>query len=234
MSTIVLQDKWDLVNAENADRWLRAQGMPSKESLDLAYKLAGKMSRATLSSLYEHTKASGAGNLIDTAVGWLKLYNVKTFGGVKSHCVTDVTTELPVAGLVANGVDMPKLVPELIKSAVGIQTVKEFGADYLFTTSGLKNITGNGLLNLSDMPTQVVTRDQLVEKGFIIKEDNTPKIISLMLQSNHKSTEVWADRLLRRSRGAGHKITSNDLTLLESENPQVARALKTKLLVANG
>ena len=229
MSTITLQNKWDLIDAANADRWLRAQGIPARESESLAYKLAGKVSRETLGVLYESSRAQ-PGNLIDTAANWLKLYNIKTFGGVRTSCVTDVTSELPVAGLVANGVDMPKLVPDLMKSAVGLQTVREFGADYLLTTSGLKSITGNGLLSLTDKPTRVVTEATLIKEGFILEDKASPKIVSFVLRSNHRSIEVWADRVLRSARGAGHRVTSDDLSIVEASYPQVARAMRAKML----
>lgn len=233
MSTsISLQSKWDLINAENADYWLRSQGVPQKEAVGLAYKVAGKMSRVTLAKLHEATRVAGAGSLVDTAANWLKLYNLKTFGGVRESCVTDVTAELPVAGLVANGVDMPRLTPELMKSAVGLQTIKEFGADYLLTTSGLKPISGNGLLSLSDKATRVVTEDILVAEGFIMRETPQPKIISLLRRSPHRSFEVWADRTLRNAKGAGHKITEQDLLIVEASHPQIARAMRKKMLNA--
>jgi hypothetical protein len=232
MTHAIIANSWDLISSADADRWLREQGVNPKESTNIAYKVAGKMSRASLQGLYENHKSAGSPSLIDTALNWLKLYNLKQFGTPKATCITDVTCELPCAGLVANGVDMPKLVPELIKSAVGINTVREFAADYINTTSGLKPILGNGLLSLSDRPTSVVTHASLISLGFITAPfQEYPVIETLAHRCMHRSVEVWACRLkdAAASPSIGHRITKSDITLLEARWPQLAKALVSKL-----
>lgn len=220
--SLYLTENWSLVTPQQADRWLTAAGLDQKESARIAYLVGGKMSLQSLQML--HARASSERrNLLDAAIEWLKLFAVKKFGVRADSCVVDVTAELPIAGICANGADLVRLTPQLITSAVGIKTISELAGDYLHQTAGLKPIGGNGLLSPPDRATEVVDHATLVDRGYISPRSVPRSTIEVIWHNaRHRSHVIWADRIVKYAKIKGHRITREDIAWIASRDNDLA------------
>lgn len=223
MATLALCDSFEVLDARSIDKWATVNGV--KEPGKIAFLLAGKVTLPILHRLRDRSTSSGTG-IIDEAIQWLNLYTVKTFGVRGTSCVADVTTHIPLAGMVQEGLDVVRMVPALMSSAVGLKTIRDFAGDYL-TTPTDKKIGKNGLLTLHERPTITVTNRDLIDRGLLIPPPAAePYILELYRDCYHKTPIVWAEHMARRK---SRPLTKSDFDILSVKSPVIARMLMEKL-----
>ena len=223
MATLALCDNFEVLNARSIDEWATINRIqdPGK----VAFLLAGKVTAPILHTLKDRSSAHGS-SIIDEAIQWLDLYTLKTFGVRTQSCVADVTSHIPLSGMVQEGLDVVRMVPALIGSAVGLKKIRDFAGDYL-TTPTDKRIGKNGLLTLHDRPTVTVTNRDLIDLGLVTPPPAAEAyILELARNCHHKTPIVWVDRM---ARSKSRPLTKSDFDILAVQNPMLSRMLMEKL-----
>jgi hypothetical protein len=223
MAVLALCDNFEVLSAREIDEWATINKISAAGKV--AHLLAGKVTFPILQVLKDRANAHST-QIVDEAITWLHLYTIKTFGAKPTSCVADVTTHIPIAGMVQDGLDVVRLVPTLLSSGVGQKTIREFAGDYL-TTPTTARIGKNGLLSLHDRPTVTVTNRDLIDMGLIVPPPKEPAwILGLAARGQHRSPEVWADRMIKSK---DRPITPKDFDILSVRYPGLSQILKNKL-----
>lgn len=223
MASLTLCDDFEVLGARCIDEWATRNRLPDPGKI--AFLLSGKVTAPILHTLKDRSAAHGT-TLVDEGIQWLNLYTVKTFGIRRSSCVSDVTSHIPLAGMVQEGLDVVRIVPTLVSSAVGLKTIRDFAGDYLTTPTDRK-VGKNGLLTMLDRPTVTVNNKDLVDLGLVVApRDPVPYILELAQNLHHKTPAVWADRMARLTK---RQISAQDLSVLAVQHPGLSRLLEEKL-----
>lgn len=214
----------DVLDAAGISRWLAGNRIAQGK---LPLQLSGKVTTNILSTLAAKSAHTGL-SFVDETISWLRLYSIQKFGVKNDRCVTDVTTHLPIAGMVQGGIDVPLLFPTLAGSAVGLNTIKDFAGDYILTPSE-KKVGKNGLLSLHNRPTIIVTNRDLIDLGMATPPPKPEDpLVDAAYECRHKTPEVWCDRVFKIAVSKG-LLKEGSMRALEVRYPSLARMLREKI-----